>query len=189
MMGMKKEWLTSEKPQRLRSPSHKHKLSNDPSEFMNMDEIEKCGAISSSDEVRVPKHMFEKLIKTAQQMHSPETPKKCMCKCKCGFYSSETELVAAISPAIPNPFSPCSSKSLSQGFSQMTLPEPNQLTEALLQNIPKNSQPFAMIPPPTFPTNIYNPWYMNSINSDPSTLQQLITLFFNIFITKILTDT
>uniref|UniRef100_A0AC34F3P4 Nuclear receptor domain-containing protein n=1 Tax=Panagrolaimus sp. ES5 TaxID=591445 RepID=A0AC34F3P4_9BILA len=72
-MGMKKEWLTSEKPQRLRSPSsHKHKLNPDSAETLTLDEIEKCGVVSSSDEVRVPKHMFEKLIKTAHQMQPIE---------------------------------------------------------------------------------------------------------------------
>lgn len=70
-MGMKKEWLTSEKPQRLRSPSHKHKMNPDPSETLTLEEIEKCGVVSS-DEVRVPKHMFEKLIRTAQQMQPIE---------------------------------------------------------------------------------------------------------------------
>uniref|UniRef100_A0AC34F3Y0 Uncharacterized protein n=1 Tax=Panagrolaimus sp. ES5 TaxID=591445 RepID=A0AC34F3Y0_9BILA len=120
--------------------------------------------------------MFEKLIKTAQQMQPIEVPKKCSCKCQCGYYPPETELTAASSPGIPKPDTPGSSKSLSYGLANMTLPEPKQFTESILQNIPKNPQPFTMIPTPAFPSNVYNPWYMTP---DPTTLQHYMTRISN----------
>lgn len=74
-MGMKKEWLTKEKQQKLRSPANKHKLPVETSDMLNTKNTEKYGAVCSSEEIPISKHMFEELMKTVQHVHPVEYEK------------------------------------------------------------------------------------------------------------------